>query len=63
VKLLKECSKMFWGGGPASNQKVTQEKRKETLRNIKQECRQGLDQLVSDFVAHVELGRDKFKSK
>ena len=25
VKLLKECSKMFWGGEPASNKKVTEE--------------------------------------
>jgi len=59
VKLLKECSKMFWEGGPVHNQKAPPEKRKETLNNIKQDCRQGLDQLVTDFHAYVQQERQR----
>ena len=31
VKLLKECSKMFWEGGSGPNQKVTKQRKKYLL--------------------------------
>ena len=56
LKLLRACQKMYPEDPKHSG---TKEKRKEILKNIKKDCKDGLNNLVQDFLIFVNKERNK----
>ena len=56
LRLLRACQKMYPDDPKHSG---TKEKRKEILKNIKKDCKDGLENLVKDFLNFVNKERNK----